>query len=340
MARPQLWKEWHRSTSSSRVAGDGAAFARRQVLRVLEAEAAEVAQRAALPAPVLGQPRLAGVLDHGEIVLLRDRVDGVHVARHAVDVHGHDGARAVGDPALDGGRVHRQRLRIGVGEHRQRLAQQDRVVRRDERERRHDDLVAGVDVHDVQGHLQRRRAARGGQAPLRAEQLGVGGFELVHRLARPAVPTAAAQHVEDCRFPGLAPGGPPGPTAGVHGRPAEQGRHVGIGGGVDAWRTAPREPAKGDGSGGSLLEESTAREFGRHASPLFRCGTRAERWTACLASPRFRVDAGLRLPGRASQGAMIGVQWSASPATRLPRACAGLRGDWSSGAAWPVQWRR
>ena len=100
------------------------------MLGVLEAEAAQIAERPALAASVLGQPRLAGVFDYREAVLLGDRVDGVHVAWHAVDVDRHDGAGSLGDAALDRSRVHGQRGRIGVGEHRQGLVDQDRVIRR------------------------------------------------------------------------------------------------------------------------------------------------------------------------------------------------------------------
>ena len=55
------------------VAGDGPALAGREVLGVLEAEAAQVADRPALAALVLGQPGLAGVLDDREAVLPGER---------------------------------------------------------------------------------------------------------------------------------------------------------------------------------------------------------------------------------------------------------------------------
>jgi hypothetical protein len=60
------------------VAGDGAAFAGRNMFRVLETETGEISQRAALAAFVLGQPGLAGVFDHGEFVFAGNRVDRVH----------------------------------------------------------------------------------------------------------------------------------------------------------------------------------------------------------------------------------------------------------------------
>ena len=48
---------------------DRAAFAGRDVLGFLEAEAAQVAERAALAALVFRQPRLAGILDDRQLVL-------------------------------------------------------------------------------------------------------------------------------------------------------------------------------------------------------------------------------------------------------------------------------
>ena len=126
--------------------------------------------RAALAALVFGEPRLAGILDDGELVLPGDGVDRIHVARHAEDVHRHDRARALGDAALDGRRVDRERRRVGVGEHRQRLAAEDRVVAGDEGVGRDDHLVAGVDVQDVQADHEGGGAAGGGQALLGAEQ--------------------------------------------------------------------------------------------------------------------------------------------------------------------------
>ena len=207
------------------IAGHGAAFAGRKVLGVLETEAPQVAQRAALAATVLGQPCLASVFNHSKVVFLGDRVDRVHVAGHAVDVDRQNGAGAVGDAALDRGRVHGQRGGIGVGEDGQGLVAQDRVIGGVERKRRTDHLIARIHAYHVQAGDQGRGAAGGGQAALCAEQLRISGLEFGHfsAAARP-IPIAAAQYLEHFRLPRLAPFGPCGPAALVRRLPAEQGR--------------------------------------------------------------------------------------------------------------------
>src|SRR5258707_10720717 len=106
-------------------ASDRATFAGRNVLGFLKAEAAHVANRAALAAFVFRQPGLTGILDYSELVLARDGVERVHVAWHAENVHGHDRASAFGDPALNGRRVDSKRRWIGVGKHRQSHARED-----------------------------------------------------------------------------------------------------------------------------------------------------------------------------------------------------------------------
>ena len=69
------------------VGEDRAAFAGIEVLRALKAEAAEVAERAHLAAAPLGQVRLAGVFEHGDLVPGRDRGDRVQIGGRAAQVH-------------------------------------------------------------------------------------------------------------------------------------------------------------------------------------------------------------------------------------------------------------
>ena len=183
------------------VAGDGAAFSGGDMLGVLETETGQVAEYATLAALVFSKPGLAGILDNGEFVFAGDRVDRVHVARHAVDMHRQDGAGSFGDPAFDRRRVHGERGRFGVGEHRQGFVDQDRVIGGDECVRGDDDFVAGIHVHDVQADQQGGRTARGGQAAFGAEQFRVTRLELRHVPAIAAVPFAAAQDFEDRWLP-------------------------------------------------------------------------------------------------------------------------------------------
>src|SRR5205807_2557784 len=57
------------------VAGYGAAFATRDMLGILKAETSQITERAALAAFVFGEPGLAGILDHSQLVFARNRVD-------------------------------------------------------------------------------------------------------------------------------------------------------------------------------------------------------------------------------------------------------------------------
>ena len=98
-------------------------------------------------------------------------------------MHRHDRLGARGDRALGGRRVEVVRARVDVGEHRRRAALPDRVGRGDERERGHDDLVAGADARGVQREVQRGRAARHGHRVGGADALGEGLLELAHARA-------------------------------------------------------------------------------------------------------------------------------------------------------------
>ncbi len=59
---------------------------------------------------------LAGIFDDGQIVLLSNRHDGVHVGRAAAHVNRQDGRRTVGDCRLELAGVNLEGLRIGVDE--------------------------------------------------------------------------------------------------------------------------------------------------------------------------------------------------------------------------------
>src|SRR5262249_59432173 len=69
-----------------------------QVLSRVEAEAAEVAERADTAALVLRTVRLARVLDHLQAVPGGDLQEGAHVGRLAVEVDPDDGTRLPRDP--------------------------------------------------------------------------------------------------------------------------------------------------------------------------------------------------------------------------------------------------
>src|ERR1044071_10213731 len=88
--------------------GDRAAFTGGNMLGFLETETAQVGQRATMPALVLGEPGLTGILNHRQLVLAGDDLDWVHVARHSENVHRHDGPSSFGDSAFDRGGIDRK----------------------------------------------------------------------------------------------------------------------------------------------------------------------------------------------------------------------------------------
>ena len=89
--------------------------------------------------------------------------DRVHLAADAGVVNGDNGPGARGDQALKLALVQVQRVRPDVDEHGLGAAQDEGVGGGHEGERRHDHLVAGLDVEQQGRHLQRVRAGSGEQ---------------------------------------------------------------------------------------------------------------------------------------------------------------------------------
>ena len=88
------------------VVGDHqAAFAGVDLLVVVQAETADVADPADRTSAVENAGRLRGILDDLEIALPGDGHDGVHVGRVAEQVHCHDGLCPPGDLRFDAGGI-------------------------------------------------------------------------------------------------------------------------------------------------------------------------------------------------------------------------------------------
>ncbi len=156
-------------------ARDHAALAHAQLLLGEEAESAELADRADLaPAVVHARAdRLGAVLDQHEPVLVAQRPQRGHVGRIAAEVHRHDRARARGDAARDVRRVDVEVVRAAhVAQHRLGAHVARGAGARDERERRHDHLVARADPRRQAGEVQGRGAARDGHRVRRAHEVG------------------------------------------------------------------------------------------------------------------------------------------------------------------------
>src|SRR5690606_30821365 len=90
------------------VGDERAAFAAREVLEVVEAERADIADGAVLATVVPAADALAGIFDHEELALAGDLHDRVHVAGQAEDVDGDHGAGVLADGVVQGGRIHRR----------------------------------------------------------------------------------------------------------------------------------------------------------------------------------------------------------------------------------------
>ena len=163
--------------------------ARREVLGLAEREAADRADRAGLLALVDAAEALRAVLDHVELVLLRDLHDRVHVGHHAVEVHD-------GDRGLDLLRV-QQVVRADVDEDGQSPGLQRAEGRRDERVGRADDLVARADAERGERDVQRGRAVGDGDRVLDAEPFRPFRLELHSDRARPVVDLPRMEDVED-----------------------------------------------------------------------------------------------------------------------------------------------
>ena len=131
---------------------------------------------------------LRGVLNDKQALVHRQVHHGVHVARVPPVVHHDDGLGLAGQSLFDGINVDIQVI-SDIHKDWRGHAQGNGVGRGDERERGHDDLVAGPNVAKQHGLLQRRRGRQGQQG------LGTPELRLQPVLAGHGVFTQAIQFV-------------------------------------------------------------------------------------------------------------------------------------------------
>jgi hypothetical protein len=131
---------------------------RAQIFRRVETEAAYSAHRARLTATVVCADGLRRVFDDGKIVLRRDAQNLVHLRALAVEMHGHDGARALVDRIFQLRRVDVVRVRLDVNEARAGAGARDCARGGEECEGRCHNLVALFDVEREQREQKRVRA--------------------------------------------------------------------------------------------------------------------------------------------------------------------------------------
>ena len=179
------------------VADDHAAFAAgREVLGLAEREAADRTDGAGLLALVHAAEALRAVLDHEEVVLLRDLHDRIHVGDHAVEVDDDDGLRLLGDRGLDLLGIE-EVVRPDVDEDGERTGLDGAEGGGDERIGGADDLVTRADAERGERAVERRGAVGDGDRVLHAEPLGPLLLELHADGAGPVVDLAGMEDVEN-----------------------------------------------------------------------------------------------------------------------------------------------
>ena len=137
-------------------------------LRGKERRRPDERQRTRAPAVLRRAEALRRVVDHGQPVAGRDRVDRCKVSALTIQRHRHDGPRTRRDGRLEERRIEVPGPPVDVYEHRRRPGERDHFARCDERERRRDHLVATTNAERHERDQERVRAARGRDAVSRA----------------------------------------------------------------------------------------------------------------------------------------------------------------------------
>ena len=162
----------------------------------LEREHREIGQPAHRASFVGGPERVRGVLDEDEPVLPGDGVQFVEVARQPAVVDAHDRLGPRRDERPHMRRIHVQRARLDVGEHRLHPHVEERDVRGRAGEDGRDDLVAGDQAGQQVGEVQGIGAGADGERGLvRSDQRGEPSLELGH--PRSLADPAGSEHLLD-----------------------------------------------------------------------------------------------------------------------------------------------
>ena len=174
------------------VRGHRSAFAARQILRRVKAEARGLSP---LPWPnplTTGFRRVRGVFDHDQRTLMTQIGEPLDIRHQSVQVHGQHNARVQVDRRRDLIDVDVAGVGLDVHEPHHRAGLQDGIGGRDERHRRRDHFILGPEPERRQREEQRARAARGRDHVLHAEEARELLFE--QRGARTGRQEDAAQH--------------------------------------------------------------------------------------------------------------------------------------------------
>ena len=138
------------------IIGDAcAAFAGRQDLRLLEAEAADIADGADMLAGPAAAVGVGAVFDDFQVVLAGDLHDAVHVRERTEKVHGDHGLGLAGDRRFHFRRIHAQRVGLDIDHDRGRAAVNHRFAGRQPGMGRHDHFIARADPQRLLRQFQR-----------------------------------------------------------------------------------------------------------------------------------------------------------------------------------------
>ena len=160
------------------VADQRTALARGHELALLHREAPERAVAAGPATAPLGSVRMRAVLDQVQAPPLAERHEQVEITDRSRDVHRDDGARSLADRSLGGVGVDAERVGVDVDDHGRRVHGQNGARAGDERQARHDHLVALADAAGDERGLERLGAVR--------ERIAGGGALVAREVAREA----------------------------------------------------------------------------------------------------------------------------------------------------------
>ena len=149
-----------------------------EILRRIEAEAADVAEAAGAASVPGGEDRLGGVLDHRDAGAVGDRHERIDVGGAAEEMNGDDRLRAPADLPLHVGRADEVGVGIDVGEDRHGAETRHGAGRREEGVARQDHLIAGLDVEGHQGEEEAVGAGGAADGVRHAQQPRQFGLEI------------------------------------------------------------------------------------------------------------------------------------------------------------------
>ena len=185
-------EETHAAPELGIVGDDHAAFTGGDVLALLQAEAADGAERADGAAIIGGAIGLRAVFDNGEAVSRGELQDRAHLGRIAEQVGDDDGAGLWAQDALDRFRRHVAGPWVDIRKNRDRGLVDDRCDGPHISDGRRHDLVARRRVDGGDRGVDRGRAGRAGRGMGHAHQRGEVGYEALDEGALRAGERAAA----------------------------------------------------------------------------------------------------------------------------------------------------